>query len=226
MEKIDKITSLLPGFNCSACGSKNCYEFAAQLVAHHAYPDECVVLLQERFATRRKQLSDLLLDLEYPSTPLPTGLIDHVEADFQLHPLINETSCRETLACFASVTLAPGMIIRYRPLGCPITHFGQVIEVNYGLPDVWVVGPASLLGRTDEAVGVGICMVLSFQGRISGNRPSVGQTVKFLPAHCMMGKVHSGIIVHLEDDHCRIDCIDLKVWEHASLVRNNSLITP
>ena len=58
-------------------------------------------------------------------------------------------------------------------------------------------------------------MVLSFQGKIEGTLPQVGQTVKFLPAHCMMGKVHSGIIVQLEGNITRIDCIDLKVWEHA-----------
>ncbi len=43
----------------------------------------------------------------------------------------------------------------------------------------------------------------------------MGQTVKFLPAHCMMGKVHSGVIVSLEDQTTRIDCIDLKIWEHT-----------
>jgi uncharacterized Fe-S cluster-containing protein len=62
---------------------------------------------------------------------------------------------------------------------------------------------------------LGICMVLSFQGTVEpkdkNELPQVGQTVQFLPAHCMMGKVHSGVIVSMEGNSCRIDCIDLKV---------------
>ena len=50
---------------------------------------------------------------------------------------------------------------------------------------------------------------------VEGPLPDIGQTVKFLPNHCMMGKVHSGIVVQVEDGKTRIDCIDLKVWEHA-----------
>ncbi|MEA1865606.1 MAG: hypothetical protein U9N46_10550 [Euryarchaeota archaeon] len=30
-----------------------------------------------------------------------------------------------------------------------------------------------------------------------GRVPDVGETVRFLPEHCMMQKVHSGVIVHL-----------------------------
>jgi hypothetical protein len=32
----------------------------------------------------------------------------------------------------------------------------------------------------------------------------------------MMGKVHAGIIVQLENECARIDCIDLKIWEHCA----------
>lgn len=78
-------------------------------------------------------------------------------------------------------------------------------------------GPGKLLGREEMVIDVGICMVLSFRGVIEGMRPYVGQTVKFLPAHCMMGKVHSGVIVSLEDQTTRIDCIDLKIWEHTKV---------
>ena len=36
--------------------------------------------------------------------------------------------------------------------------------------------------------------------------------VRFLPEHCMMQKVHSGVVVHSEGTMVRIDGIDLKVW--------------
>jgi hypothetical protein len=56
-------------------------------------------------------------------------------------------------------------------------------------------------------------MVTSFEGFIQKGRvPDVGETVKFLPSHCMMQKVHSGVIVHSEGKRLRIEGIDLKVW--------------
>jgi len=45
-----------------------------------------------------------------------------------------------------------------------------------------------------------------------GRVPEVGETVRFLPDHCMMQKVHSGVIVHSEGRMVRIESIDLKVW--------------
>ncbi|WP_320167830.1 (Fe-S)-binding protein [Mangrovibacterium marinum] len=215
MEKTKNIQELLPGFNCRACGSRNCSEFSVKLEAGIANLGACPVLLQDRFQENKATLAEILNDYRGKKHQKPQGLIDGVQADFCLHPLLGESSCRETLACFSSAKLEEGQIIRYRPLGCPITHFGRIISINQGLLDVWVIGPCKLLGREESATNVGICMVLSFQGTIAGERPRVGQTVKFLPAHCMMGKVHSGIIVQLEDNRTRIDCIDLKVWEHC-----------
>ena len=58
-----------------------------------------------------------------------------------------------------------------------------------------------------------LAMVLAFEGTISrGNRPDVGETARFLPEHCMMQKVHSGVVVHSEGARVRIEGIDLKVW--------------
>ena len=59
---------------------------------------------------------------------------------------------------------------------------------------------------------IGICMVAGFEGVVSrGRRPNVGETVRFLPEHCMMQKVHSGVVVHSEGNRLRIEGIDLKV---------------
>jgi hypothetical protein len=56
-------------------------------------------------------------------------------------------------------------------------------------------------------------MVVAFEGVVSrGKRPDVGETVRFLPEHCMMQKVHSGVVVHSEGTMVRIEGIDLKVW--------------
>jgi uncharacterized Fe-S cluster-containing protein len=53
-------------------------------------------------------------------------------------------------------------------------------------------------------------MVLAFEGTVSrGRRPDVGEIVRFLPEHCMMQKVHSGMVVHSERNRVRIEGIDL-----------------
>jgi uncharacterized Fe-S cluster-containing protein len=216
MKTTENIQQLLPGFNCGACGLPNCSEFSRQLETGHAALTDCPVLGQERFRNNQKRLSEMLAGRTAGKNSQPVGLIDRAFADFSLHPYAGEPSCRETLVCFSPVKLEVGQTIRYRPLGCPIIHFGQIISINHGLPDVWVTGPCKLLNRDSGFTDVGICMVLSFQGTIEGKRPRVGQTVKFLPAHCMMGKVHAGIIVQLENECARIDCIDLKIWEHCA----------
>ncbi|MDD4226858.1 MAG: (Fe-S)-binding protein [Mariniphaga sp.] len=216
MESAKEIDRLLPGFNCGACGYRECYDFALALLTDHVSINKCSVLNQQRFQGKKAAIQKLVYSHQGKSNPEIRGLIDRVKADFYLYPLENEHSCRETLLCFSRVNLTEGTVIRYRPLGCPIIHFARVIVVHHGLPDVWVIGPGKLLNRKDEAIDIGICMVLSFQGTIEGEMPKVGQTVKFLPAHCMMGKVHSGIIVQLENNKTRIDCIDLKVWQHTS----------
>ena len=39
-----------------------------------------------------------------------------------------------------------------------------------------------------------------------------GETVRFLPEHSMIQKVHSGVATHSEGARVRIEGIDLKVW--------------
>ncbi len=215
--KQQELLQLLPGFNCGACGYSDCGQFASALAKNNASTDKCTVLQQERFKTNKAALQKLNSTTHLKTQkPELIGLIDGVKADFLLHPLKYEPSCRETLVCFAGKSLKKGMIIRYRPLGCPITHFAEIIETENGLYDVWVVGPGKLLGRKEEVTDVGICMILSFQGIIEGAAPKIGQTVRFLPSYCMMGKVHSGVIVQLKDNSVRIDCIDLKTWQHTN----------
>lgn len=126
-----------------------------------------------------------------------------------------ERSCREDLYPFDhGVRLSKDDIIRYRPLGCPITHFARVLNVSNGILTVHIIGPQNLIGDAAfEPIDIGICMVAAFEGQLGkGKMPKVCQTVKFLPHHCMMGKVHSGIVVAIEGNKLRIEGIDLKVW--------------
>ena len=217
MENLKKLSNLLPGFNCSSCGYKRCDEFASALIEKDLNITLCPFISQPQFEQNKEKIETLICQKSDPKEAVVKGLIDKVEADFKLFPLDNEHSCREVLVSFSNTVLYVNDIIRYRPLGCPIIHFAEILSIDHGLITVHIIGPCKRLNPNEKAEikDLGVCMVLSFTGKIVGKLPAVGQTVKFLPNHCMMGKIHSGIIVNIEKEIATIDCIDLKVWEHC-----------
>ncbi len=206
-----QIEKLLPGYNCGECGLSSCREFAAALV-DVAGLERCPILKQERFKGRAEEIAKLLACSE--KTEDIIGVLDGLRADFALAPLPGEPSCREDLHPFnPEAHLLEGDIFRYRPLGCPITHFAKVLKNKQGIVTVHMVGPVHLLQGLPVPEDIGICLVTAFEGTVSrGKRPEVGETVRFLPEHCMMQKVHSGVVVHSEGAMLRIEGIDLKVW--------------
>jgi uncharacterized Fe-S cluster-containing protein len=208
---MSEIAKLLPGFNCGECGLKSCRDFAATLVDVNGL-DRCTILKQDRFRGRAEQIADLLKVSEKREEII--GVLDGLHADFTLAPLPGEPSCREDLHSFnPEAVFKDGDIFRYRPLGCPITHFARVLKYDRGIVTVHLVGPIHLLDGSPAPRDIGICMVVAFEGVISqGERPEVGETVRFLPQHCMMKKVHSGVIVQSVANRLRIEAIDLKVW--------------
>jgi uncharacterized Fe-S cluster-containing protein len=106
-----------------------------------------------------------------------------------------------------------GEIFRYRPLVYPVTHIARVLKFNHGIAMIHLVGPVHLISGSPAPRDIGTCMVAGFDSGVSrGRRPEVGETVRFLPEHCMMQKVHSGVVVHLEGNRLRIEGIDLRVW--------------
>ncbi|HNX40017.1 MAG TPA: (Fe-S)-binding protein [Methanothrix sp.] len=208
-----QIEKLLPGFNCGECGLSSCREFAAKLV-DVAGLERCPMLSQERFSGRAEEIARLLALAGSEKEEEIVGVLDGLRADFALAPLSGEPSCREDLHPFnPEASLKVGDVFRYRPLGCPITHFAKVLKSDRGIVTVHLVGPLHLLHGLPAPQDIGICMVAAFEGTVSrGRRPEVGETVRFLPEHCMMQKVHSGVVVHSEGRMVRIEGIDLKVW--------------
>lgn len=212
-----EITDLLPGYNCGECGYRQCRDFAAALLEGEAELDGCPHMAFEKLALNIPVIQQLLGG---PGTGIKDsrpimGVIDGLEADFVFSPLPGEPSCREDLHPFdPGVGPGVGEYVRYRPLGCPVTHFARVLDVKRGILTVHVVGPIHRLGGDDVAFeDIGLCLVVGFDGIVSKGRvPDVGQTVKFLPEHCMMQKVHSGVVVHSEGSRVKIEGIDLKVW--------------
>ncbi len=82
-----------------------------------------------------------------------------------------------------------------------------------------MIGPQNIIMEgVFEPRDIGVCMVAAFEGVLGeGKAPKVCQTVRFIPHHCMMGKVHGGIIVLMEGRKIRIEGIDLKVWSRGQM---------
>jgi uncharacterized Fe-S cluster-containing protein len=210
-----QIIKHLPGFHCGLCNYKTCEDFAEALIKNKTDLDSCKVLKQYRFLPNLKRIKEILEQEDKQNSitdKLPKGLIDGYEADFMLEPIKEINSCIERLAFFGSYKPQVNEVIRYRPLGCPIIHFAQIIEEYYGSYRVKIVGPINKQHNYEKFQDMGIAMILGFEGKVNGKLPKVGQTVRFIPAHCMMQKVHSGVVIQLEGKNIKIDGIDLKVW--------------
>ncbi|HTX61319.1 MAG TPA: (Fe-S)-binding protein [Methanobacterium sp.] len=210
-----RIVDLLPGYNCGICGYARCDEFAGALIKKWTKLENCRFLLQEIFEENRVELEELLIEEKIiPEEEKFVGLLDGYEADIRLNPLPGEESCREVLFPFTRTELKEGDIIKYRPLGCPIIHFARILTSENGLITVHIIGPCHRLAPEVEFdyMDIGLCMVGGFEGIVQGKVPDVGETVRFLPGHCMMQKVHSGVVVQVEGRKVIIEGIDLKVW--------------
>lgn len=210
-----RITDLLPGYNCGICGYARCDEFAGALIKKWTQLEKCRFLLQEIFEENREELEELLIEEKIiPVEERFVGLLDGYEADIRLDPLPGEESCREVLFPFTRAELKEGDVIKYRPLGCPIIHFARILTSENGLITVNIIGPCHRLDQDAEFEfrDIGLCMVGGFEGIVKGKVPDVGETVRFLPGHCMMQKVHSGVVVQVEGRRIIIEGIDLKVW--------------
>jgi hypothetical protein len=174
--------------------------------------EDCPLLGQERYAANRELLRELSLKDTPDSFP---GLVGGLTGDVLLGPLPGEPSCREDIYPFdRDVRARPGEMITYRPLGCPIVHFGLVLNVSHSVLTIHLTGPLNRLGENDyHPLELGICQIAAFEGVVLNDRIlEVGETVRFIPHQCMMQKVHSGVVVRSEGDQVRIEGIDLKVW--------------
>lgn len=219
MENIKEITKLLPGYNCKACGYKRCDLFAEKILVGEN-PENCPLLFKEEFKGNIEKIKELISiskPLEIKKTCASktglVGLLDGYEADFLLDPLPEEHSCRETLIILSKNPIKKGDHIKYRPLGCPIPHFAEIIDDAHGMYVVHLEGPCNRFNTEKiEYIEVGIALIAAFEGVYNGKTPEVGKTVKFIPTHCMMQKVHSGVVVEVEGNRVLIEGIDLKVW--------------
>ncbi len=221
--KLSELTALLPGYNCRDCGYKSCYDMAQALAQKKAGLEACRFMAQERFEDNFAEITAILgSGVSITKTEKIVGVLDSYVADFVLKPLPGECSCREVLFPFYRKDYNAGDLIQYRPLGCPLPHFARILEEDKGLITVHMIGPCHRMDKTSdmEFEDVGVCMVGGFVGIVEGEKPAVGQTVRFLPDGCMMQKIHSGVVVQIENDKAIIEGIDLKVWAPPEIAEN------
>lgn len=227
MNDVKQIETLLPKYDCGSCGYGSCFLLAEAVIYKGESVNSCPLLKQERFKVNRDKLNKLTATTSIQtketkkckhcansSTNGIKGVIDSYEADIILAPLEGEHSCREILMpVTSSIEVNKGNIIEYRPMGCPVVHHAKVLKKEGMLLTVHIVGHCDRDNRESAThKALGICMVVGFEGKYRGNNVYVGQTVRFLPDHCMMQKIHSGVVVNIEDDNILLEGIDLKVW--------------
>jgi len=223
MDLQNKIEQLLPNYNCGSCGFNSCRAFAAHIIKNNTDLERCPLLNQFRYTDNKEQLKQLVesqINTEQSSSRI-FGLLDNYEADIVLHPLPNEHSCKEVLLPMSEIVVKIDDVIEYRPMGCPVVHYAKIIEKRGKLITVHIVGPSF----KNMSIAVGLCMVIGFEGTYTGKQVRVGETIRFLPHHCMMQKIHSGVVINIEDNKIKIEGIDLKVWAPPFLRSSESLVT-
>jgi len=177
----------LPGYNCGQCGFKTCEE----LLKSKKALTKCVFIKKDDEQDIR-------------------GVIDNLKADFILGSIKDECSCREFVLLTINKKVNKGDIIRYRPMGCPIIHFAKVFEKQGNILGVHLVGPK----YSKKFKDVGICLIIGFEGIVKKGRvPELCETIKFIPEYCMMQKVHSAVVVQVENKLVKLEGIDLKVFQ-------------
>ena len=197
------VENKLPGYNCGRCGYDTCKKFKSDLIKHQTQITKCPFMRKGSSpATREGIRLAKRLDTN-------RSLVDNLPYDFKLKPLDGEQSCRERVLPLTPKDTKVGDYIRYRPIGCPITHFAHVIEYKEGLLTIHLVGCRLDVRYKD----IGLCMVIGFEGIVEGKLPKVCQTVVFVPERCQMGKVHSGVVTLVEGRRIKIELIDLKVFK-------------
>ena len=216
------ILDQLPGYNCSRCGFSNCISLVEKLFQLNNNENEVIKILNScpylgkgRFINSKEIIVKQIYKNKDLYNKKIIGLIDREEADFVLGSLDNESNCREDIYKLdTNISINVNDYIRYRPLGCPITHFAYILEIKYNILTVRIVGPQNRINNLNinDPIDIGICLIISFEGQfLYGKIPKIGQTVKFIPNECMMQKVHKGIITFQEGKKLRIESIDLKI---------------
>jgi len=202
------ILEKLPGLDCGGCGYSSCAEFAAAFLQGRGEVERCVTLdpgtkEQLNGGTMQGQTAFRGIADQLPETSWK----DHLgrEYDFVLQIFPGEPGPRETIlphnpALTKELEIKKGDILIGRPLGmscgCPITHCGVAMDVDYKTGVlVWcVTGP--LQPRTKGYKDMGYYIAEAYEGLVRESKKElrVGMRYWFIPRLCMLQWRHSGLI--------------------------------
>lgn len=197
----------LPGLNCGICGFKSCEEFAKVLTVHPEEIKRCVNMKEKSIEKPQTEQTGNICNscsLENSRKEEWTDFLGR-EYDFVLQTFPNEPGPRETIlphnpSLTKELEIKKGDIIIGRPMGmscgCPITHCGIVMNVDYktGIIVWCVTGP--LQPRIKGFKDLGYYSALAYEGLIRETRKELKLGIRywFLPRRCMLQWRHSGLL--------------------------------
>ncbi len=213
----------LPGLNCGICGFRTCRDFARHLPGDPTLIQRCIHLSEDRIGATQDQTADTAtcstacaecclpekghsINTRTPDSPWQDTL--GREFDFFLEHFPEDPGPREIILphnpmLTREMEIRDGDILIGRPLGmscgCPITHCGEVMQVDRRTGViVWcVTGP--LRPRQEGFKDIGYYIAEGYEGMIKETRAQIriGARYYFQPRMCMLQWRHSGLVNYL-----------------------------
>lgn len=213
----------LPGLNCGICGFRTCRDFAVRLVENPTLIRRCIHLSEDRIGAAQERIADTAdclaicgecrlpekkhsNDVDGPKSPWLDTL--GREFDFFLEHFPEDPGPREIILphnpiLTREMDIREGDVMIGRPLGmscgCPITHCGEVMQVDRRTGViVWcVTGP--LRPRQEGFKDIGYYIAEGYEGIIKQTRAEIriGERYYFQPRMCMLQWRHSGLVNYL-----------------------------
>ncbi|MDP4267454.1 MAG: (Fe-S)-binding protein [Bacteroidota bacterium] len=188
----------LPGLDCGLCGFKSCNQFGEYISENSNEEGRCIYLNNKN---KNKELKNNIIHEENKCTKLIDVL--EREFDFILHPFPDKSGPYEFIGLFnpalvKELKIVKGDYIYGRPLnaGCPVTHCGQVRNVDNisGVIEWKVVGPMHI--RENGGKDISHYSIYGFDGFIkeSAKELKIGMRYNFMPLKCMLQWRHSGLL--------------------------------
>jgi uncharacterized Fe-S cluster-containing protein len=204
---MNAITVPLPGLDCGVCGVPTCDAFRARLALDPDLLKRCIHL--DAQSNHRVSLP-VLADTSRPAEGAVRELRDSLgrEFDFILQHFPEEPGPREIILphnpmLTRELDIRRGDVLIGRPLGmscgCPVTHCGEVMEVDSknGVITWCVTGP--LRPRQEGFKNLGYYIAEAYEGLVHTTRAElrIGMRYFFQPDLCMLQWRHSGLVNYL-----------------------------
>jgi len=214
----------LPGLNCGLCGFRTCVDFAAHLPGDPNLIERCIHLSEDRIGGPQDRTADAAgcfsactAKCRIPENghskntgaPESTWLdtlgreFDFFLEHFPEHPGPREIILPHNPMLTREMEIREGDVMIGRPLGmscgCPITHCGEVMQVDKRTGViVWcVTGP--LRPRQEGFKDIGYYIAEGYEGLIKETRAEIriGARYYFQPRMCMLQWRHSGLVNYI-----------------------------